>query len=443
MTHGVGVYGLFINTVHLIWRFCCCNADPTIYRGNLLQCFWPVFISPACEHHGKLHDVISAQETAHPDMVFIVAGDFNYYNLKTVFPKYHQHVDIPTRDKNTLYHIYSNKRGVFRAAPRPHCTQPSDRDLNGQTLSPNRLNFGHIYVFKAAAILEDSSVSVQNYAEYVTGYISTCVDNIVSTIQVKKFPNQKPWINCRVRCMLHACTTVFIFGNQTEYKAAKCGLRRAITDAKRQYKEKLGGFYSSADFGQMWQGLQQITEYRNTTSIISSSDSLPDDLINFYSHFEITRDITGRSHHTWPTQPSASHPPTVSSVQVLKTLNRINHCKATGSDNIPGQALRTCANELADVFTSIFNLPLIQSTVPSCFKTTTIVPLPKKSPPTCLNNYRPIALTPIIMKCFERVILADIKSTMLDTLDPCSMPTGPIDPPQMLLLLPSTTPCPT
>ena len=47
-------------------------------------------------------------------------------------------------------------------------------------------------VFKAAATREDSSVSVDDYAEYVTGYISTCVDNIVPTLQVRKFPNQKP-----------------------------------------------------------------------------------------------------------------------------------------------------------------------------------------------------------------------------------------------------------
>ncbi|KAK2884332.1 hypothetical protein Q8A73_020806, partial [Channa argus] len=77
-----------------------------------------------------------------------------------------------------------------------------------------------------------------------------------------------------------------------------------------------------------------------------------------------------------------------------------------------------CANELADVLTSIFNLSLSQCTVLLCFKTTTIIPLPKKSPPTCLNDYRPVALTPIIMKCFERVVLAHIQSSIPDTIDP-------------------------
>ncbi len=133
-------------------------------------------------------------------------------------------------------------------------------------------------------------------------------------------------------------------------------------------------------------------------------------------------------------------PPTVSSAVVHKALRKINPRKAAGPDNIPGQALRACATELADVLTSIFNLSLSQSTVPTCFKTTTIVSLPKKSPPNCLNDYRPVALTPVITKCFERVVLAHIQSSMPDTSTPCSIHTGPTGPPQTPLLLPSIFP---
>ncbi|KAK3566076.1 hypothetical protein QTP86_025544 [Hemibagrus guttatus] len=148
-------------------------------------------------------------------------------------------------------------------------------------------------VFKAAATWENSSVSLQDYAEYVTGYNSTSVDNIIHIIQVRKFPNQKPWINSQECHMLHARSFAFISGNDTEYKSAKYGLRKAITMAKRQYREKLESFYSNAYAGWMWQGLQHITVYRPTTSTtISSSDSLPDNLNTFYAHFETSSDNT-------------------------------------------------------------------------------------------------------------------------------------------------------
>ncbi len=44
--------------------------------------------------------------------------------------------------------------------------------------------------------------------------------------------------------------------------------------------------------------------------------------------------------------------------------------------------------------------------------------VPKKSPVSCLNDYRPIALTPIIMKCFERLVMHNIKTSLHNTLDP-------------------------
>ena len=48
----------------------------------------------------------------------------------------------------------------------------------------------------------------------------------------------------------------------------------------------------------------------------------------------------------------------------------------------------------------------------------TIVPVPKKSKVTELNDYRPIALTSVIMKCFEGLVKDNITSILTDTLDP-------------------------
>lgn len=66
----------------------------------------------------------------------------------------------------------------------------------------------------------------------------------------------------------------------------------------------------------------------------------------------------------------------------------------------------------------IFNTSLYQAIVPSCLKTATIIPLPKTSTVSCLNDYRPIAFTPIIMKCFERLVMAHTKKTITLTVDP-------------------------
>ncbi len=108
----------------------------------------------------------------------------------------------------------------------------------------------------------------------------------------------------------------------------------------------------------------------------------------------------------------------LSPADVRNTLSRINPRKAAGPDNIPGRVLKDCAAQLTDVLTDIFNTSLSQAVIPTCLKSTTIIPVPKKSPVSCLNDYRPIALTPIMMKCFERLVMHKIKTSLLNTLDP-------------------------
>jgi hypothetical protein len=65
---------------------------------------------------------------------------------------------------------------------------------------------------------------------------------------------------------------------------------------------------------------------------------------------------------------------------------------------------------VASVYTDILNLSLTQSVILRYFKETTIVPLSKNTKVTCLNDYRPIALT--------SVAIAHINTIIPDTMDP-------------------------
>ena len=56
--------------------------------------------------------------------------------------------------------------------------------------------------------------------------------------------------------------------------------------------------------------------------------------------------------------------------------------------------------------------------IPTCFKQTTIVPVPKNTRLTCLNDYGPVSLTSVPMKCFERLVMAHINTIIPETLDP-------------------------
>ena len=109
---------------------------------------------------------------------------------------------------------------------------------------------------------------------------------------------------------------------------------------------------------------------------------------------------------------------TLSMADVSKTFKQVNIHKAAGPDLLPGHVLKARTDQLASVFTDIFNLSLAKSVIPTCFKQTTIVPVPKKVKVTCLNDYRPVALTSVAMKCFQRLVMAQINTIIPETLDP-------------------------
>ncbi len=61
----------------------------------------------------------SEQETVHPDAAFVVLGDFNKANFRTIAPKYFQHIPINTRGDRVLDHCYSPFRDAYKSLPPP------------------------------------------------------------------------------------------------------------------------------------------------------------------------------------------------------------------------------------------------------------------------------------------------------------------------------------
>ncbi|KAK1784826.1 hypothetical protein P4O66_003501 [Electrophorus voltai] len=101
-----------------------------------------------------------------------------------------------------------------------------------------------------------------------------------------------------------------------------------------------------------------------------------------------------------------------------RVFKRVNTRKAAGPDCICSRVLKACGDQLALVFTNIFNLSLTPGIVPSIFKRSTIVPVPKKPRPSGLNDYCPVAFTSVVMKCLEKLIRDFITSLLPASMDP-------------------------
>lgn len=99
-----------------------------------------------------------------------------------------------------------------------------------------------------------------------------------------------------------------------------------------------------------------------------------------------------------------------------RLLSRCKLGKALRPDNISGRVLKSCAQELSPIIHRLFLESFHITTIPTLWET--IIPIPKKPRPTELNHYRPIALTCILMKCLEKLILKAIVSSVSPQLDP-------------------------
>ncbi len=85
---------------------------------------------------------------------------------------------------------------------------------------------------------------------------------------------------------------------------------------------------------------------------------------------------------------------------------------------ITGKFLKVCADQLCDIFSDLFNSSLIQHKVPKLWKESIVVPVAKTKSPKELNDLRPVALTSLVMKTFERLVKQILIDKVQSQLDP-------------------------
>ena len=104
-------------------------------------------------------------------------------------------------------------------------------------------------------------------------------------------------------------------------------------------------------------------------------------------------------------------------LDVLLLLKDVNSSKAAGPDGIHGTVLKNCAASLAKPLTLLFNISFVTGCIPDDWKLASIVPVHKKDDKGSVENYRPISLTSLVMKVFEKCIRKELLSSCEKFLD--------------------------
>jgi hypothetical protein len=114
----------------------------------------------------------------------------------------------------------------------------------------------------------------------------------------------------------------------TEYKQCSYSIRKAIKQAKLQYRDKVESQLNGSDTRGMWQGLQSITDYKKKTSPATDQDDLlPDRLNKFFARFEDnTVPLTRPATKTYGLSFTAA--------DVSKTFKRQYRCIKAGTERL-------------------------------------------------------------------------------------------------------------
>ncbi|KAK1806255.1 hypothetical protein P4O66_000131 [Electrophorus voltai] len=478
----VMVNNSWCNNANVVTLACSCSPNLELLALKLRPFYLPreftsviintVYIPPQANMDTalcELHEALTQFQAQHRDTALIVVGDFNSANLKRAVPNLYQHVTFLTRGNRTLDHCYTPYKDSYKALAHPPFGKSDHATIFLLPKYKQRLKREAPvqrevarWTDQSVAALQDalddtdwdmfrrSTDDVSEFTEAVVGFIGKLVDDTIPRITIKKFSNQKPWVDRTIREALNSRTAAYnagiISGNMDEYKSAAYGVRRAVREAKRRYGKKLETRFQQSGSRSLWQGLRMITDYRSPPSgLMSADESLANELNTFFARFEATSSSAnasstnangasansanangasangtiGAANGTCVGPTIEQRPLIITESDVRRVFKRVNTRKAMGPDGICGRVLKACADQLAPVFTDIFNLFLTLRIVPSSFKRSTIVPVPKKPRPSSdLNDYRPVALTSVMMKCFEKLVRDFITSSLPASMDP-------------------------
>ena len=136
-----------------------------------------------------------------------------------------------------------------------------------------------------------------------------------------------------------------------------------------------------------------LNEYFNAVFIKEDETPLPEP-VNMYAGLERDRLVIGE----------------ITVDEISKYLLKLDPAKSVGVDEISPRLLRECHSQLSLPLKIIFNKSLCEKNVPSMWKLANVTPIFKKGSKSLASNYRPISLTSVIVKLFEKILRDKIVS---------------------------------
>jgi len=153
---------------------------------------------------------------------------------------------------------------------------------------------------------------------------------------------------------------------------------------------------------------------RNYNKILVTSFIDPNDINSFFHDINTDPYCTALELKEIP---EGTRVPTLTVEMVSKFLQN-QKCTSSSPDDLPHWFWKEFGVELAPIITKIFNCSLRRGKVPTVWKRADLIPVSKEATLGNCNQLRPISLTDIIMRIFEKCIYkTEIAHIFRDSID--------------------------
>ena len=182
-------------------------------------------------------------------------------------------------------------------------------------------------------------------------------------------------------------------------------IQRKIRLAKADYTKSIENSFNTKP-AEAWKSLKSVLSLNSSNAGCQFDVN---ELNQFYNRFDQPSTST-------VVLPDFCDTPDFCSIDDVYFVLKSTNCrKSCGPDNIPPKLLKAAACVLAEPVRNIFNKSINTGIFPDPWNSANIKPILKYKTPQSIRNFLPIALTPTIPTCFEKLVAQYFQPLVTDT----------------------------
>jgi hypothetical protein len=360
-----------------------------------------------------LRDSIESIVTVDEGAIVILGGDFNQLNHNELTSSgLISVVNVPTHKGNYLDRIYTTAplftqvKAVLSTVNTAHKAIVANGDLRS-IYDRNKVNSVRSVRLRTPSKNAHALLSLQSAdwnaitsMENLQGAFDKFYETI-NSIMALHYPlstvtitNKDPeFVTPRVKILLRRKNKLMKHGQIEKASGLAEIIRREITSSNASELNS-AVINNSKD---LWRSVHRITgSTRHVSTTVIDAATLNEHYAN----------VSTDSNYRCPARKSTCHEPMFwpSQFELFTLLDSLKPT-AIGPDGLPEWLLRLGAPVLTEPICNLFNRSITESFVPSQWKGAHITPIPKTTQPLAPSDYRPISITSVLSRVFEKLMV--------------------------------------